>query len=216
MQINPKDTLAGYPILEIRKLLKHTYSIGFNAAFVSSVLKISEHASTNLIKELVANGFIEEYQSSWQNTLNGNALAKATAAKPIKRETAERKLTEFLERVKRVNTDEHFLYRVTKVVLFGSYLSEKKNLGDIDLAIGYAAKELNKDKFRKICNERIEEAKQNGRYFSTDIDELFWPTQEVKLFLKARSRSISLGDIEDGILLDCENKVIYEYTPSPS
>ncbi len=65
----------------------------------------------------------------------GNALANATAAAPISRTDADRLLKEFLIRVGIVNGDKPWLYRVGKVVIFGSYLNSQDCVGDIDLAI---------------------------------------------------------------------------------
>lgn len=77
----------------------------------------------------------------WKTTIKGRQLSLATAAKPISRANAEKKLSEFLERVKIIRDDPRFLYKVTRVAVFGSYLSDSKNPGDIDLAVGLARKE---------------------------------------------------------------------------
>jgi len=58
--------------------------------------------------------------------------------------------------------------------------------------------------------KRIDEALYTGRAFSNFAEQLFWPQTEVKQFLKSRSRSISLHSMEDGVLEQCESKVIFE------
>lgn len=93
-----------------------------------------------LIIELERESYIKKAgrfrdEQLWGNTIKGNALALASAAKPILRSTAERKINEFLERVKEVNRNDYYLYKIKKVVVFGSYLSDAEKLGDIDLAI---------------------------------------------------------------------------------
>jgi len=72
---------------------------------------------------------------TWRNTMAGNALANATAAAPISRADADRVLNAFLIRVGIVNDAKTSLYRVGKVVVFGSYLGNQDRVGDIDLAI---------------------------------------------------------------------------------
>ena len=62
----------------------------------------------------------------------GNALANASAARSISRAEASRQLAEFLERVARVNADDSWLHCVGKVVVFGSYLSNQEQIGDLD------------------------------------------------------------------------------------
>jgi predicted nucleotidyltransferase len=61
----------------------------------------------------------------------------ASAAKPISRASAEKKLAEFLDRVRKVKEDDYFLYKVEKVIVFGSYLGSADLLSDIDLAVSW-------------------------------------------------------------------------------
>jgi hypothetical protein len=65
----------------------------------------------------------------------GLSFANATAAKPIYRETAERVLKEFIDRVDAVNISKEYAFRVRSIVLFGSILSSADRLGDVDVAI---------------------------------------------------------------------------------
>ena len=72
---------------------------------------------------------------SYKRSLAGSTLAQASAAQPLQRGTAQRKLAAFLARVRRVNEDDYYLYRVKKVLVFGSYLSAAARINDIDVAI---------------------------------------------------------------------------------
>ena len=54
-----------------------------------------------------------------------NALANATAALPISRADAVRRVEELLVRVGIVNGDDSWPYRVGKVVIVGSYLTAR-------------------------------------------------------------------------------------------
>lgn len=47
--------------------------------------------------------------------LDNNALALASAAKPILRTTAEKKINEFLERVRDVNRNEYYKYKIINI-----------------------------------------------------------------------------------------------------
>jgi predicted nucleotidyltransferase len=63
-------------------------------------------------------------------------LGAASAAKPITRQTAERALDDFLARVVLVNRRAYYLAKVTKVVVFGSFLRpDIERLGDVDVAV---------------------------------------------------------------------------------
>jgi len=51
------------------------------------------------------------------------------------RPAVERKLRGFIDRIRQVNHEEQFVFRVAKAVVFGSYLSAKARISDIDIAI---------------------------------------------------------------------------------
>ena len=112
--------------------------------------------------------------------------------------------------MKEVNTNLYYLYKIEKVVVFGSYLGEREKLGDIDLAIKIVPKEWDQNKFQKASRKRSLDAKQNGRQFSNYVEEIFWPKEEVFKYLKSRSRSISIHLSDEPILKNAEHKVIYE------
>ena len=97
----------------------------------------------------------------------GNALANATAARPISRRDACRRVEEFLARARSVNSDDSWLYRVGKVVIFGSYLNDQDRIGDIDLAIR--------------LERRVRVAED-------------WAENEVKRYLRGGARCLSLHD----------------------
>ena len=161
-------------------------------------------------ESLIEKGIKFHDEQLWKNTIKGNALALASAAKPILRATADKKINEFLTRVKEVNTNEYYLYKIEKVLVFGSYLGEGEKLGDIDLAVKIVPKEADKSKRQKIFTGRSIDAKNNGRHFSNIVEEILWPQEEVLKYLKSHSRSISIHFTDDQVLKNTEYKVIYD------
>lgn len=145
----------------------------------------------------------------WRLTLKGNALASAKATRPILRATADRKLREFLERVSVVNSENYFLYRISKIIVFGSYLGKKKTINDIDISISLEPKEHDIEKQMKRNDMRIKEAYDDGKNFRNVVEQVCWPEIEVIRYLKAKSRSISLHQ-DEGIVSRCKHKVIYD------
>ena len=147
-----------------------------------------------------------------RNTIAGNALASSTAAKPIHRQTAEERLAEFLERVRLLNASDEWAYRVTKVVVFGSYLTRKSRLGDVDVAIRLEPRSKYQNRWSEVLLAQAEEAERRGTRFSRFVDRLGWAQREAKRFLKSRSRSLSLHDLEkEQVLLErIPHRVLYE------
>jgi len=219
MRIDPKEKIAEVPILEVRKLLKgvdNESDWGMNR--VTSLLDLSPQKANRLLQELERRGYIERgeiytREQFWRKTLKGSTLGLASAAKSVTRKTANRIYFEFMERVKQVNNDPCFLMKVKKVVVFGSYLGDSPKLNDIDIAVELDWKE---DHPRFVGEERpqavldyVHEAQKKGKHFNTFIDQISWPEDEVKLYLKSRSRTLSLHPINDKILDIVESKVVF-------
>lgn len=221
MRINPKTTIVGQPAKLIRDFLRQVKDHSWGAESASKRLGVSLPKARRVIRDLVSAGYVQQDDglkgAQWfQTTLDGNRLALASAAHSLKRVTAERKLAEFMERVKKVNHNSYYLYRVEKVVLFGSMLNRQDRVGDIDIAIKLRPKRANSEEQMTAERVRIAEAIKSGRRFSNVIDEVFWPQHEVGLYLKSRSRAISLHTTDDPILKECESRTIYEYQPAES
>lgn len=153
MNIDPSEQLAGLPILEIRRLLRRLkqfhgilyLSYGGYVRLVQEILDISPYQARQVGKALKQERYVERYRgldnkTYWTTSLKGSALALASAARPLRRATAEKKLAEFLDRVRHVRDSPEFLYKVKKVVVFGSYLTSKERISDIDLGLSLSSK----------------------------------------------------------------------------
>ena len=117
---------------------------------------------------------------------------------------------EFLTRVNQVNADPYYLYRIRKVLVFGSYLSKAEKLGDIDLAITLEPKEPDGERLRTLEDKRIQKASNAGKYFSNIVDQLFWPRREVEQFLRKRSRYLNFHPTEDGVLKMTKTRTLFK------
>ena len=113
MRINPEDKYAGYPMLDIRKLLRGGEP-GLNPAFAGHVLGIGKDRASRLLKRLETDGYLTRKDIAdnphWEKTVRGNALAGATTAPPLRRATAERKLKELLGRVRDLDHSDDFSF----------------------------------------------------------------------------------------------------------
>src|SRR5215471_506371 len=208
MRIDSNTIIAGQPAKVIRDFLYQIKDRSWSIQAVSEKLGVSRRKAQQIVRDLEAAGYIER-EEIWQGqrwfrtTLDGNQLALASAAPPLKRANAMKKLEEFLTRVQTVNHDPYYLYRVERVVLFGSILSHQDTVGDIDVAIELQPKRANREEHAAVEKARIAEAEQSGRRFQNIVDKLFWPQHEIRRYLKSRSRAISLHETDDPILLQC-------------
>jgi predicted nucleotidyltransferase len=199
MRIDPKAMIGGCPALVVRKALRNLrdwpqWGIGD----LEAAAALARGTGSALVKALQTEGLIEASGSgAWIVTQAGRTLAAATAAKPVTRATAERALSQFLERVTRVNEHPYFLAKVTRLVLFGSMLRpEVDRLSDVDLAVELARKETDFERARRQNQQRAEELSEIGRRFRNFLEwESCWYWETFR-FLKGRSRVIALADYE--------------------
>jgi len=197
MRIDPNGMMGGCPALVVRKALRNLRDWPqWEVANLEAATALPRGTGSALVKALQTEGLIETSGSgAWIVTQAGRTFAAATAAKPVTRATAERALSQFLERVTRVNEHPYFLAKVTRLVLFGSMLKpEVDRLSDVDLAVELARKETDFERARLQNRQRAEELFDNGRRFRTFLEsEGCWYFETFR-FLKARSRVIALAD----------------------
>lgn len=115
------------------------------------------------------------------------------------RTTAKKALDNVIIKIKEANERKDFLYRITKAILFGSYInSTKEKIGDLDIAI-----------YVELKNKSIPEIEQNQIrarekcYGLPTILQFIYGKEEVFKFIKDRKRILEL---HDGIMVDYESK----------
>ena len=216
MIIKSSDRIAGFPILPIRDFLRkrNVPGVRFSQEMAADALHVSESLAHAILMELKARGYVELKQDRsgetyWTITHDGSRFSLASAAPPIRRATAKRILQELVERIRRVNENPYYLYRVSVAVVFGSYLSDVEQLGDIDVALTLEPKEQDPDKHKEVSRNRYEEAAASGRDFPLFTDALFWPQIEVVQYLKSRSRSLHFAADARDVMQKYQREVIY-------
>src|SRR5882757_1763027 len=131
--------------------------------------------------------------------------------KPINRVTARRHLVEVVERARAYNCDPGRLLAIREVAVFGSYLDPGAgHLRDLDLAVSVVRRESDPDLYvRKV----LAYARASGRRFDAFHELLYWPTRELRMFLKNRSPAIRVTS-DVGQLTD-RYKIIYLDSEDP-
>jgi len=176
-----------------------------------------------LITGLLEKGFIEPDEERMQEEKNtghdlavkqwyrltdrGHELCRATAARPVHRKNADEALQGLMERVRIVNEDDRFLYRITTVVLYGSYVRGAERPADVDLAIEVERKIDDFEKFHEACWKHLHDS---GRAYQRIGYELDFPRDAVLVFLKQRKRTLSLHSLYDFIGMEKHENFTYE------
>lgn len=213
MRITRKQTIANIPVLEIRDyfdfVMRHN-SANFTAESFREYLNLNDLETNEAIKELLDKDFVERVENNYEITLKGSALRIARCVTPINKLKADKLLRDFIQRVQEINNDDYYLYRVSKILLFGSYIREDAtDYADIDIAFELEKKITDQNKFLKLSLMLVDEAKDKGKSFSSFFEEICYARSLVLLKLKNRNRYISLHEMDDEILEITETKQIY-------
>jgi predicted nucleotidyltransferase len=175
----------------------------------------SLRAAPQLIETLIQQGFIrlneketnERKLPRYELTDDGREFRRATAAKPVHRKKADEAIKGLMERVRIVNEDDFFLYRVTAVVLYGSYVRGAERPSDVDLAIDVKRKINDVKKFHEACWKHLNDSGRECRRIGYEFD---FPRDEVFVFLRQRKRTLSLHTLHDFIGMEKHENFSYE------
>jgi len=226
MNINPKETMFGLPVLKVREVLRHAIKerlwgdsrkkvIGKVALILKEPTLIAKELVNQLTEEnyivWVKKKFPEGIQYELTATEKGRRFGIAKATAPITRAKASELLHDLIERAKSINENPEFVFFVKRIEVFGSYLTDKEMLGDLDVGVKLDRRYKGR-LFTQHNQQRIEMAKSGGRSFNNSTDQLNWPYLEVILMLKARKRGLSIHDInEDEVFSVTETRVVYQF-----
>lgn len=146
MRITRGEKINNIPLVKIRDYFENIWRVGFSKKCIRYHFNLSIRGTHSLIKELLQNNYIKnavhdgeriflDKNSEYELTEKGHRLCSAKASSPINKAKADRILSEFMQRVIEVNSDDYYLFKVEKLLLFGSYLNTESNdFGDIDIA----------------------------------------------------------------------------------
>ena len=133
----------------------------------------------------------ETKERRFQLTERAEDLRHTTAYKRIPRAQAEAIVEQFLEKVKAINADDYYLYRVREVLLFGSAATDAPDCGDVDIAMMIEARpNRTKDESTEESIKRCKAARP--KTYNPFIEQIYWGEREVERALKSVSRHISL------------------------
>lgn len=209
MRITADQKIAGYPALKIRQLMRETVGRSMTLRYVREILGCSDAAATCVLNRLQKDSFVEAVRGHLEPTTKGSALAMATAAPPLRRETAARLIAGLVERTRALNADERWAYQVRMVVVFGSYARGVDRPNDVDIACELCPRWTGeKQRAQEQVRREIRmEPFRNMTEWAT------WPKLEVIRFLKARARGLSIHELEDWILQTPDHEVLLKDEP---
>jgi hypothetical protein len=196
MKVSKSDTLAGFPLIKIRDLLRPYREGAITAQDVERALGLSGTEAEAILQAMVDAGFIEpESEKRWGHvsgqfsiTALGSRLCVARFVKRITREKADALVKQVLERVAEINERDELVFLVKRVRAFGSYAGDAPEVGDIDLAVEWQQRDPDSD----IIEQLLARADASGKSLNTYMARLNYGEAEVERLLKGRSPYISI------------------------
>jgi predicted transcriptional regulator len=190
----------------------------FRKAPIAKRIPDQTAAAQALIDQLLKDGMVERCKDgnrpTYKTTMKGNALALTDFVPRMNRAKAEKLLKGVLERVAEINARADLLHWVTEVRVFGSYLTDTDDLGDLDLAIKLERRPIEGTGCHPWVEACLEMARRSGKTFGSYLDELFYPDTLVRRMIKNRSPHISLHDTDElDRNPDLGGKAIYTFVP---
>ena len=203
MKVSRSDTIAGFPLIKIRDLLRPYRWGAITADDVEAELGLTRAEAASVLQAMVDARFIEpESEQRWGHksgqfsiTDVGSRLCVARFVKRITREKADTLVRQMLERVNEINGRDELIFRVKRVRAFGSYAGDAPEVGDIDLAVEWEQRFPNRD----IIEQLLARADASGKSLNSYMARLNYGEVEVDRLLKGRSPYISIqrGDFPE-------------------
>ena len=224
MYFDSKAEIAGFSTKKIRDFIRKVQHYHYiDLSDVMTKLNVEKKPKAKkVLNELVKAGFLEltpetdefcnkAHLPTYGVTAYGCSLARANFSPRISRKKADEIYQAFMQRVAEVNSNDYYLVRVKSVILFGSYLTDSEELGDVDIFLDLENKDI------PDIHERLEERCRELHQTTTRGDGnflayLYLPTSEVHLFLKSKSKYLHLSSSSDGVfdlIPATEKRVVY-------
>jgi hypothetical protein len=141
MKIDRNAVVAGQPVRKVRDLLRWLGTAGLAVAGFAERLAIPEAEAERWLAGMLELGLLEPSGAAvdgaqyYRVTRDGAQLAAAVFLKRIARAKGERIIADLLDRADIINADPDLLYRVATIDVFGSYITDAPELGDLDLVL---------------------------------------------------------------------------------
>lgn len=145
MRISRDQVICGVPAFDLRAAFKRL-SNGWTPSDLAKLLGMPLGEVESFLSALIDAGYVEpdfefDGDQRFRLTIQGGALAAATALPPITRQKAKDLVEEVVRRATDINPDRQELYRVVNLWVFGSYLTDAEELADVDIAFELARKD---------------------------------------------------------------------------
>jgi len=200
LDVSSTDEICGLPVKRVRDACKKLGDFEFSVEGLRKALKLKSSEHPKITDDLLKNNLIARVQDShassdhYELTEQGRRLANAVLLKRINREKADELIKQLIARATEVNARAELTHWVQSLRVFGSYVSDRPDLGDIDVAVTLCPRTPDG---KPNIQASLDRAEASGKTFGNYLQQLFYGQHEVQQILKARSPFISIHSGEE-------------------
>lgn len=204
MDIDVRKPIAGFPVADLRSLVRLRL---FDGADAAKLLRRRRSEVCGDLDRLAQDGWIErdpQDPSLWRAGPKGLRLRSTKLMRRFPIELGRRIVADVVTEARRANAEPERSTRVTEIFLYGSVLHGKAGdlVGDVDLHVRWAIRSL-----RASDLERLQEAERNSGTRPRLIWEIHsWGSILLLKRLRRISRRLSLSDWAPE---DAVNRLVY-------
>ncbi len=223
MHIDRGASLGGVPALAVRDFLRRYAGPGFmwDERRLAHALKLTSDAqrARGVLDELIRLGYVVPKDGGgerlWAVAPAAARFMCARGGARLPREAADNLLMKLVTRCALANGTRPFAHWIVRLSVFGSYLTDAPLLGDLDVVLETEPKDAIVEKQMARESARWCAARDAGRRVSED--NLYgWSEDEIRRFLRDRSRHLQIVSPEDIGRLGIEARPVFERASSPS
>jgi hypothetical protein len=210
MRLDPKVSIVGHRQIDVRNFLRELEGHGHAEAArrqLRGAAKLEELLSALREDGLIhwgTDGSHGRYdEPRWVLTDLGQRFCVAKAIKPLQRSKADRIVFDMLDRVHKAIDDDGQLYEAERLFLFGSYIQDTLDCGDIDVCFDPRPKaKFNGGKTTWPTSKEFDRHHRaliahDGYRPRNMIEQLFYAQYKLRRAVKGRVAAISMHEIED-------------------
>ena len=171
-------------------------------------IKLSQ--AERVFAALLAEDYLEPNEPEYPNdkrryqlSQKGRQTAAANLTKRFDRAKADKEIAELILRANEINARDELVFYVHKITAFGSYLTDRNDLGDIDLVVELAPR---REKHTDECHYRGKNSGKQLDFFA----RLNYGDREVLQILRARKARLSFCTRPT---FETEMRVLFEWLP---
>jgi hypothetical protein len=186
-----RGRIAGRRMADMRAVLRRDRGPGltFDDARQVVVRDTEYDSLRTILDDLVAEGLLVQDADRWRRMEHGRALC-STSRRRLSRARGEQLLRELVSRAPVINADDRYAYRIAAIVAFGSVLSDKPMIGDVDVAVWLT------DRFEdRAAREAVHDVARTRCGDTSFLADESWAHTEVMRALRGRSTALEAHDV---------------------